>query len=106
MPRRAARLLFRFAGWLLTPFVLICAAGIGATIGLVVAPRLSPNGGLAVTVALALCAAIAGLVGWVRLLRHSPELRHTFAVTEEGLPESKLVEHLTHPDDTNSDGSP
>lgn len=106
MPRRAARLLFRLAGWLLTPFVLICAAGIGATIGLVLAPRFSPTGGLAVTVALALCAAIAGLVGWVRLLRHSPELRHTFAVTEEGLPESKLIEHLAHPDDTNSDGNP
>jgi hypothetical protein len=105
MPRRAVRLLFRIAGWLLTPLVLICAAGVGATVGLVVAPRFSPNGGLAVTVILALFAAIAGLVGWVRLLRRSPELRHAFAVTEEGLPESKLVEHLVHPDDPNPDAN-
>jgi hypothetical protein len=98
MLRRAARLLLRAAGWLLTPLVLVGAAGAGATIGLVIAPRLSPNAALALTVALALIAAIVGMVLWVGLLRHSPELRHTFAVTEAGLPESELVEHLVHPD--------
>jgi ABC-type enterochelin transport system permease subunit len=98
MSRRAARLLFRVAGWLLTPLVLVCAAGIGATIGLLIAPRLSPNAGLALTVACALIGAIAGLILWMRLLRDSPELRHTFAMTEAGLPESELVEHLVHPD--------
>lgn len=98
MPRRAARLLFRVAGWLLTPLVLVGAAGIGATIGLVIAPRLSPDAGLAMTVAFALVFAVGGLILWVRLLRHSPELRHAFAVTAEGLPESELVEQLVHPD--------
>jgi zinc transporter ZupT len=98
MPRRAARLLLRAAGWLVTPLVLVGAAAIGATIGLVIAPRFSPNVALVLTVALALIAAIVGLVLWVGLLRHSPELRHTFAVTEAGLPESNLVEQLVHPD--------
>jgi zinc transporter ZupT len=98
MLRRAARLLLRAAGWLLTPLVLVCAAAVGATIGLLLAPRFSPNTALALTVALALIAVVAGLVLWVRLLRRSPELRQTFAVTEAGLPQSDLVEQLVHPD--------
>jgi zinc transporter ZupT len=98
MPSRAARFLLRAAGWLLTPLVLVCAAAIGAMIGLVVAPRFSPNVALVLTLALALIAAGAGLVLWSGLLRRSPELRHTFAVTEAGLPESDLVEQLVHPD--------
>lgn len=103
MPRRAAQLLLRVAGWLLTPLVLVCAAGVGASIGLIIAPRLSPNAGLVLTVVCALGFAIVGLVAWVRVLRHSPELRHTFAVTEAGLPESALVERLVHPDPAKPD---
>ena len=98
MPRRAARLLFRVAGWLLTPLVLVVAAGAGATVGLLVAPRFSPNAGLMLTVALALVFAIAGLIVWVRILRSNPELRQVFAVTEEGLPQSELIDQLAHPD--------
>ena len=106
MSRRAARLILRAAGWLLTPLVLTVAAGIGATFGLLLATRVSPNLGLVITLVLALIFAVAGLVVWVRVLRHSPELRHAFAVTTEGLPESKFVEHLVHPDQTAEGKSP
>ena len=104
MPRRAARLLFRVAGWLLTPLVLVCAAAIGATIGLLIAPRFSPTAALVLTVALALIFSVAGLIVWVRLLRQSPELRQVFAVTEAGLPQSEVIEHLVHPDSLPHDG--
>ena len=103
MPPRGARLLFRIAGWLLTPLVLVVAAALGATIGLVIAARVSPNAGLALTVASSLICTILGLVFWVKLLRRSPELRETFAVTEEGLPQSELVEQLVHPDAPKAD---
>lgn len=103
MPRRIARLFFRTAGWLLTPLVLVSAAGIGATIGLVAAPALSPNAGLGLTVGFALIAAIAGLVFWLRLLRTHPELRHTLEMTVEGVPESVLVDHLMHPEHIEKD---
>lgn len=91
MLQRIARLLFRIGGWLLTPIVTILGAGIGATIGAVVAPRLSPGGGL-------LASAISGLVGaaltlwlWVRLLRGSPELRGVLHVTPEGVPTDESI---------------
>ena len=103
MPRRVARLFFRVAGWLLTPLVLVSAAGIGATIGLMVAPTLSPNAGLGLTAGLSLAAAIAGLVLWIRLLRTHPGLRHTLEITVEGVPESALVQRLIHPDDAKRD---
>ena len=105
MPRRVARLLFRVAGWLLTPLVLVSAAGIGATIGLLVAPRLSPDAALGVTIGLSLLAAIAGLVLWMRLLREHPGLRHTLEMTAQGVPESALVQRLIHPDDGKPDGT-
>jgi hypothetical protein len=104
MPRRIARLFFRVAGWLLTPLVLVCAAAIGATIGLMVAPTLSPNAGLGLTAGMSLVAAIAGLVLWIRLLRQHPRLRHTLEMTVEGVPESSLVERLIHPDEAGRDG--
>ena len=103
MPRRLARLFFRVAGWLLTPLVLITAAAIGATIGLLVAPTLSPNAALGLTAGLALAAAIAGLVLWTRMLRTHPGLRHTLEMTAQGAPESALVQRLIHPDDAPKD---
>ena len=106
MPRRLARLLFRAAGWLLTPLVLISAAGIGATIGLVVAPTLAPDAALGLTIGLSLLAAIAGLVLWMRLLREHPGLRHTLEMTAQGVPESALVQRLIHPDDADQDSPP
>jgi hypothetical protein len=104
MLRRVARLFFRAAGWLLTPLVLLTAAGIGATIGRLVAPTLSPNAALGVTAGLSLLAAIAGLVLWMRLLRTHPGLRHTLEMTAQGVPESSVVERLIHPDDAGPGG--
>lgn len=104
MVRRPVRLLFRIAGWLLTPLVLLSAAVIGATIGLLVAPRFPPDAGLGLTLGSALVAAIAGLVFWMRLLREHPGLRHTLEMTAQGVPESSLVERLMHPDDAKRDG--
>lgn len=99
MVGRLLRLLLRIAGWLLTPLVLILAAAIGATIGLLVAPTFSTatTGFIAVGV-LALLAAIAGLFGWVHLLREHPELRHTLEMSTDGTPVSPLVQRLIHPD--------
>jgi len=106
MPRRAVRLVFRIAGWLLTPLVLSTAAALGAAIGLVFAPRFPPQTGLIITVICAFVATVIGLTLWVRLLRRSPRLRETFAVTSEGVPESGLVEHLIHPDEPGVEGKP
>lgn len=106
MLHRGARLVFRVAGWLLTPLVLITFASIGAAIGLVVASRLSPAASLIATVIMALAAAVVGLVLWVRLLRRSPELRHAFAVTAEGIPDSPLVDALVHPEQHQAERQP
>ena len=98
MLARVARILLRVAGWLLTPLVLIAAAAIGATIGLVVAPRFSPNVALVLTILLSLGAAIAGLVLWAGLLRERPELRERLAVTAAGVPDPEVINKLVHPD--------
>ena len=94
---RVVRLLLRLAGWLLTPLVVTIASGIGAAIGLMVAPRFSPYGGLGVTAAFGLAGAIGGLMLWVRLLRRSPELREVLAVTPAGVPTHEAVDELIHP---------
>lgn len=86
MIARAARLLVRAAGWLLTPIAIIIAAGIGATIGAVVAPRMSPTAGVVTAMIGGLLGATLGLMGWLRLLRESPELRDVLAVTPRGVP--------------------
>ncbi|HEY4322258.1 MAG TPA: hypothetical protein VGM77_13915 [Gemmatimonadales bacterium] len=98
MLARVARVLLRVAGWVLTPLVLVCAAAIGATIGLVVAPRFSPMAGLIVTAVLALAAAIAGLLLWLELLREHPELRESLAITAAGIPDADAVQRLVHPE--------
>ncbi|HEY3934615.1 MAG TPA: hypothetical protein VGL65_08345 [Gemmatimonadales bacterium] len=97
MFRGAARLVVRVAGWLLTPLILIIAAAIGAVVGLVATTSLSPNAALGVTVVLALVAAAIALRLWTRLLKERPMLRHTLAMTTEGIPETELVERLVHP---------
>jgi hypothetical protein len=105
MPRRVARLFLRLAGWVLTPLVLITAAAIGATLGLFIAPEFSSaTNGLVLTGALALAAAIVGLILWVRLLRQHPQLRHTLEMTVQGTPDSPVVQRLIHPDDVKPDG--
>ena len=97
---RAARLILRVAGWLLTPLILIAAAAIGASIGLLVALLLPVNVGVGVTVGGALVAAIVALILWARLLRARPALRRALDVTPEGAPDTRLIDALIHPDKT------
>lgn len=91
---RAARLLLRLAGWLLTPVVLTVTAAIGATIAAMVAPRFSTTHSLIVMALGGLAGALLGLLAWERLLGRSPELRAALAVTPEGIPEAMVVEEL------------
>jgi len=91
---RAARLLLRLAGWLLTPVVLTVTATIGATIGAMVAPRFGTTNALIVMGFGGLLGALLGLILWERLLGRSPELRAALAVTPEGVPEASAVEAL------------
>jgi hypothetical protein len=83
---RVARILLHGAGWLLTPIVTILAASIGATIATLVAPRVSPTGGVVLALIGGLVGAGLGLWLWLRLLRGSPELQDVLAVTPEGVP--------------------
>jgi hypothetical protein len=88
-----ARILLHTAGWLLTPVVTILAASIGATIGTLVALRLSPTSGVIVVSIGGLIGAAGGLWIWLRLLRRSPELQEVLAVTPEGVPtEEAMIE--------------
>jgi hypothetical protein len=91
---RAARLVLRIAGWLLTPVVLTLTAAIGATIGAMAAPRLSSTGAIIVMAVGGLIGAVLGLLLWERLLGRSPELRAALALTPEGVPEQAAVEEL------------
>ncbi len=93
MPR-LLRLFFRFGGWLMTPVVTILAAALGATIGAMVAPRLSPLTGVIVALASGIVAAALGLWLWSRLLRRSPELRDVLQVTEEGVPTERAMDEI------------
>lgn len=94
MLQRVARLLFRVGGWLLTPIVTILAAGIGATIGTVVALQLSPTGGLVASAIGGLFGAAAGLWLWTRLLGESPELRDVLHVTPKGVPTDDAMDDV------------
>ncbi len=93
---RAARLVLRLAGWLLTPLVIILTGALGAAIGLVVATRVPVELGLILAVVLGFAAATIGLLFWIRLLRRSPELQEVLAVTPEGVPRPEAVEELIH----------
>ncbi|MBM4188301.1 MAG: hypothetical protein FJ206_13445 [Gemmatimonadetes bacterium] len=84
---RVVRGLMRFFGWLLTPLVAWAASFLGA----VVAARAASGMGLArsqliVTVAGGAIAGALGLVGWLKLLRRSPQLRETLEVEADGTP--------------------
>lgn len=63
----------------------------------------SPIRGVLLSVALGGAAGFGGLLGWLRLLRHSPELQEALAVTPEGVPDTaaalldKVEANLTQP---------
>lgn len=105
MLARAARLLLRIAGWLLTPIVVTVGAALGAIIGAMIAPRFSPTGGLVAMGITGLAGASAGMWGWVRLLRGSSRLREALAVTPDGVPQADAVEALMTADPTDHPAS-
>lgn len=63
----------------------------------------SPIQGVLLSVVLGAVAGFGGLLGWLRLLRHSPELQEALAVTPEGVPDTaaalldKVEANLTQP---------
>ncbi|HET8633452.1 MAG TPA: hypothetical protein VFL88_04840 [Gemmatimonadales bacterium] len=63
----------------------------------------SPIRGVLLSVVLGAVAGFGGLLGWLRLLRHSPELQEALAVTPEGVPDTaaalldKVEANLTQP---------
>lgn len=96
---RWLEILFRIFGWLLTPFLAWAASFFGAVGGALLAMRVEdPIDGLAIT---AICGALTGfaaLLGWLHLLRRSPEIRQVLAVTEDGTPDT--TEFAVSPTDT------
>lgn len=87
------RLFARILGWLLTPLVAWAASFCGAWVGAGIASRLADaTTGLGLTVGIGAVTAIAATIGWMRLLRRSPQLREALAVTEEGVPVAVLHE--------------
>ncbi len=103
---RAARLILRLAGWLLTPLVIVLAGALGAAIGLFLSNRLPVEAGLILTVVTGFVGAALGVLAWLRLLRRSPELQDVLEVTPEGVPRPEAVEELIHPADLPRSGDP
>lgn len=91
MVARLARLFLRFAGWVLTPLVVLATAGLGATVLATVAPRVSVRAGLILTGLGGLVGATIGFWGWMRLLARSRELRDVLHVTAEGVPSDDVT---------------
>ena len=96
------RLFLRAFGWLLTPVIAWAASFFGCVAGEVIALRMgNPMRGLLLSILLGTVAGFGGLLGWLRLLRRSPELQEALAVTPEGVPDTaaalldKVEENLT-----------
>lgn len=70
------------------------ASFFGAWIGTGIASRFaSATTGLSVTILMGALAAIGATIGWMRLLRRSPQLREALALSEEGVPTVTTHEH-------------
>lgn len=88
---KVVRGLMRFFGWLLTPLVAWAASFLGA----VATARLAAGSTTARTqlIATVLGGAVTGalgLIGWLRLLRRSPNLRETLEVESDGTPSAAV----------------
>ena len=90
---KIARVLFRIAGWLLTPLVAWAASFIGATIGAWISGgAAAPTTTLVVTAAFGLVFALVSAWAWLRFLRRSPRLQHTLEVAPDGTPLAAIEE--------------
>lgn len=85
---RWLRLGVRVFGWLLTPLLAWAACFLGAVGGALLAMHIrEPRTGLAVTVVIGAAAGVAVILLWLRLLRHSPQVRDVLAVHSDGTPD-------------------
>ncbi len=92
---RIVRMILRIAGWLLTPLVVTLAAAAAATLAFqVIGPGSRPAVVLGFGLGAGLLGALLGALGWVQLLRRSPELREGLAVTASGLPQPGAVREM------------
>jgi LytS/YehU family sensor histidine kinase len=84
---RFLRILALVIGWLLTPLVVWAASVLGAYVGATIGLALPTADSSLVSTAVG--GVIAGMVTvylWMRLLRRSPRLRRSLAITREGIP--------------------
>lgn len=82
---KIVRFVLRLFGWLLTLFVAWAASLSGGTLVAWATADTRPTVAFGLTVAGGALAALLGLLGWVRLLRRSPRLRHALDVPGSGV---------------------
>lgn len=87
---KVVRALLRLLGWLLTPIVAWAASFLGASLAAHLSRGQPPMRSLWITVAAGGIVAAIALLGWLRLLRRSPRLRHTLEVAQDGTPIAAL----------------
>lgn len=85
---------------MVTPIAAMFAAAVGATIGAMVASRFSPTAGLILVVIAGVIGAGLGVWLWLRMIRRSPNLQASLAVTPEGAPRPDVVDELIGTDET------
>ena len=84
---RWLRILLLVIGWLLTPLVVWAASLLGAWIGASIAYILpTADSALLATIGGGVAAGLVAAFLWMRLLRRSPRLRRSLAITREGIP--------------------
>ncbi len=84
---RWLRILALVIGWLLSPLVVWAASLLGAWVGATIGLALSTaDSGLVSTIVGGGAAGIVTVYLWMRLLRRSPRLRRSLAITREGIP--------------------
>jgi hypothetical protein len=104
---RWLRLFLRAFGWLLTPVIAWAASFFGCVAGEVIATRMAdPVRGVLLSIVLGAVAGFAGLLGWLRLLRRSPELQQALAITPEGVPDTAAAILDKVEDNLTSSGTP
>jgi hypothetical protein len=91
---RWLRILALVIGWLLTPLVVWAASLLGAWIGASAAYVMpTADSALVTTIGGGAAAGLVAALLWMRLLRRSPRLRRSLAITREGIP---LTGELLH----------
>lgn len=84
---RFLRILALVIGWLLTPLVVWAASLLGGYVGATFGLALpSADAGLVSTAVGGGAAGMVTVYLWMRLLRRSPKLRRSLAITREGIP--------------------